>query len=100
MTGGANGFGLDQDRIPVTVHEEVLQDQLVAGGFAFLPELVPRPAPKMHRFRLQRLFEGFTVHVPEHQDRTVPPILDDRRDQALFVELYSFEVSHPFSLWL
>jgi hypothetical protein len=78
---------LDQQAVLVTVDGNGLHLKAFAGLFAFLPQLIARPAPEMDQPGFARGFECRVIHPSKHQHRAIVCILHNGRDQAISVEL-------------
>src|ERR1700730_8371170 len=80
-----NRLHQQQQRVPITVHQRLLQPQYVPARLAFLPKLVARSAEKMHLAALPCLRQRMWIHIAKHQHFLARVILQDRRNQpALF----------------
>ena len=72
--------------VVVAIQPDFFDDELVAGGGALVPQLLPRAAPQMQFAGLARAREGLLVGVGEGEDLPRVPVLDDDGDEAVLVE--------------
>ena len=72
-----------------------LDHQLVAGGFAFQPQLVARAAEERGVTGFHGLAERLVVHKADHEDAARGVILNDGRDQAVEFAEIEIHVSIP-----
>ncbi len=98
MTCRARLFYFDEERVLVAVIENVLDALYVSGGFSLLPEFAAGAAPEPGEPGLNRSPQRFGVHVGNHQDLVVLPVLNHGRDQALFVEFEVIRDLHRMNL--
>ena len=66
MTGRADLFDLDQQRIAIAIEGDVFDRLGVAAGFAFPPEFLARAAPEMGLAGREGLFQRRAVHPGHH----------------------------------
>src|SRR4030067_2358252 len=85
---------LDEERVQVTVVEDVLDALNVARGLSLLPELLARTAPEPGEPRAHGPLDRFRVHIPDHEHLAGRPVLDDRGDQAFFIVFQVFGYPH------
>jgi hypothetical protein len=92
VADGAYGFGFDQEGVVFAVFIDFFDFDKVALSFAFMPHFLAAAAEKPDIRPFQREFEGFFVHVAEHQDFVGVDVLDDGGDEAfrIVVEVFLF----------
>ncbi len=86
MTDGTEGFGGYQDGIPVAVQRHRTDDEAIAGGGTFVPELLSAAAVKPDFPAGEGLFQRFTVHVTEHEHFISIRVLDNGREKPVRVQ--------------
>ncbi len=86
MTGRSCLLDLDKEGVLVAVIQDVLDPLYVARGLALLPELLARSAPEPRQAGLNRSPQGFRIHVSNHQDFVVLPVLNHGRNKTFFIE--------------
>ena len=67
VTGGAVGFGLDEDGVVVAIHIHLFEVQEVAGSFALSPKAIATARPKCYLLGFLSFLETLLVHISEHQ---------------------------------
>ena len=77
----------DEQGVAVAVIGDFLDFLDVAARLALLPEFLAAAAEEPRVARLEGLFEGFLVHVGQHEDLTVL-FLYNGRHEAFFVKFY------------
>ncbi len=85
MTGRTGLLHLDQKRILITVVQNILDALDVTRSLAFLPEFFTRSAPEPGEPRVDGSPERFGIHVGDHEDLMILPVLDNGGNQALVV---------------
>ena len=85
VAGDARLMHAHEKRVAVAVVGDLLDLLDVAGCLALLPELLAAAAEEPGVARLERLLEGFLVHVGQHEDLAVL-LLHDGGHEALLVE--------------
>ena len=90
MADGAAGFTLDEYGVAVAVFPDLADLDDVAGGFAFVPELLAAAAVEPGFAAGERAAQGFGVHVGEHEDFAAIGVLGNGGDEAVFVEFDVF----------
>jgi len=90
----ADLLDLDQQRIAVAIKSDVFHGLGMSAGLAFHPELLARTAPEMSLAGLQGFLQRGLVHPSHHQDAPGVLLLDDRRNQAVGIELKFFVKGH------
>jgi hypothetical protein len=80
-------FYLDEKRVLIAVIKDLLHTLNIAGSLPFLPILMTRAAPKPGYSGLNSALQGLGIHIGDHENLKTVPVLDDRRDQSVFVEL-------------
>src|SRR4029079_4720085 len=93
VAGGSGWLRLHEDRIAITVDEEVLDQEFVTRHFALLPKFLSRYAPKVSCLGRRGSGTCLLVHIPEHENSPVQPVLDDGGQQPLLVKLQP-EIGH------
>ena len=78
---------LEPQGVLIAVGAQLAHAQEVAAFLALLPKLVARSAPEMADARLERQRQRLGVHPGKHQHLAGGGIGDDRRNQAIGVEL-------------
>ena len=78
---------LCQNRVQITVHNQLLHILEMAAGEAFDPELLTAPAEIRHLSCLNGPVEGFLIHVGYHQNLVRPVVLNHHRNQAIRAQL-------------
>src|SRR3990172_8471927 len=94
MACGTDLLHLDEQRVQVTVVEDVLDALDVARGLSLLPELLARAAPEPGEPRAHGPLDRFLVHVPDHEHLAGLPVLDDRGYQAFLIVFQVFGYLH------
>src|ERR1700690_1022190 len=94
VAGSTDLVNLDQQGVAVAVERDVFDGLGVAAGFAFHPELLPRPAPEVGLAGVNGLFERRAVHPRHHQHPASLLFLNDSRDQAIGIKLQFIVKSH------
>jgi hypothetical protein len=79
----AEGFNFDEERVVVAIGGDFLDDQAVAGAFAFHPQLVSGAAVESDEAGGAGFFEGFGVHEADHEDAVRGRVLNDGREEAV-----------------
>ena len=86
MAGCTDLYHIGQQRIVVAVDGQALYVLEVARGLSLDPQFLTAAAPVSHPAGLDRLVEGFFVHIRQHQDFVIAIILYDNRNQAVTVQ--------------
>ncbi|HEX6777964.1 MAG TPA: hypothetical protein VF099_07155 [Ktedonobacterales bacterium] len=88
MAGGIAAL-VNAQQQAVVFAVDVQGDDLLhmAGGFAFLPELLARTAPEVDQARLQGALKRFLVHKRQHQDIVGGIFLHDHGNQPIAVKM-------------
>ena len=86
MAGRAGLFNLDKEGVLVAVVEYVLHPLNMAGRLPLLPELLAGAAPEPGETGLDGPLERFPVHVCDHKNLVVLPVLDHCGDEAFVIE--------------
>jgi hypothetical protein len=79
----AEGFDFDEEGVVVAIGGDFLDDEAVAGAFAFHPELVSGAAVEGDKAGGAGFFEGFGVHEADHQDAVGGGVLNYGREEAV-----------------
>ena len=87
-------LNLDEQRITIAIKSNVFDRLGMPAGFAFHPELLARPAPKMCSAGGYRFFQRSPVHPRHHQHPAIIMILNNRRNQAIAIEFQFFVKVH------
>src|SRR5439155_3408617 len=99
MTGGADLFDLDQERVAVAVERDVLDLLYMAAGLAFHPELPARAAPEMGLAGFDGFFKRSAVHPGHHQNAARFLFLNNGGDQARRVEFQLVVKAHKLKAY-
>src|SRR6185312_7031476 len=75
--------GLDQQCIPVAIHRDALQQQIVAALFPFRPQLFAGTAEKSNLSLLPGFVERYLVHETQHQHLIGHAVLHDGRRKSV-----------------
>ena len=97
MAGDTRLMHAHEQCVAVAVVGDFLDLLNVAGRLALLPELLAAAAKEPGVARLQRLLEGFLVHVGQHEHLAVL-LLHDSRHEALLVKLDHRNVNRIFCI--
>ena len=95
MADRASGIDLDEQRVVVTVVENLNDTEHIARGLALGPKAIACAAPEGHKTCLDGLVVGFLVHEAKHEDLAGHSILDNGRNEAL--QLFEIDF-HSFIL--
>ena len=91
MAGRTARFDLNEDSILIAI-ETHLHDLLrVAGGFAFVPELLPASAPEICFTLLEGELKRFFIHECDRQHFTGACVLDDGGNQTIGAKFGVFQ---------
>src|SRR5215204_2049918 len=74
----------------VAIEKHFFNLQPVARGLTFFPESFARAPPKVNGLGLNRFRDRLLVHVAEHEDGRVLPVLNDSGDEPVLIELQRF----------
>src|SRR5205085_4963141 len=78
----------EEQRVAIAVVVRLPDPLPVPRRLALAPVLLPATGPEPGAAGLEGLAERSVVHVGEHEDRTGPRVLDDRRDEPVGVVLH------------
>lgn len=94
MAGGfADLLDFYEQTIAIAIVEQRLDFLNIAGLFPLDPILLARTAPESGFFCFQCSFYGFLVHVGNHEDDAVFPVLNNRANKSVVVE---FKIVNEF----
>src|SRR5207249_10718603 len=94
MTGGADLFDLNQERVAVAVERDVLDLLHMAASLAFHPELPARAAPEIGLAGFDGFFKRSAVHPGHHQNAARFLFLNNGGNQAVRVEFQLVVKAH------
>ena len=80
-------LSLYQNGIAIAILADGLQPQEIARGFALVPQFLPAAAVEPDVSADQCALERLLVHIAQHQDFTIPGILDNSWNQAFVIKL-------------
>jgi len=99
VAGGTDRLGEDEKRVVLTVDTHGADLQKHPTGLALEPELLAGAAPETDFALAYSAQERVAVHKAQHQHGLVVHVLDNRRDQPVFVELEGvYRKAHAFFL--
>ena len=94
VTGCADLFDLNEQRVAVAIERDVLHRLGVAAGLAFHPEFLAGAAPEMSPAGRDCFFQRGAVHPRHHQHAAGGLFLDDGRDQAVGIKFQLVVKTH------
>jgi hypothetical protein len=86
VTCRANLTDFDEQRITIAIKPDSLNVLKMTGGFSLDPECLPRSGPIACLAGFKRGLKGINIHVSHHQDIFSLIILDNYRDQPVFIK--------------
>ena len=87
VTYRPRGLSLYQKGIAIAILNDGLQPQESARGFSLVPQFLPAAAVEPDVSADQCALERLFVHIAQHQDFTIPGILDNSWNQAFIIKL-------------
>lgn len=81
-------FDAENEGILVAIGEDLVDDLVLAGGCAFVPEFLARPGVVDRLSEFEGFCKGFGGHVGEHEDLTGFVILRDSGDKPVLIEFW------------
>ena len=77
------------ERIIITVGQNLTDKNEIAGGLALVPQLLARAREKPRRAGVHRQLQGLLVRVAEHQDFAIAFILTDHGNERCFLKKFA-----------
>jgi len=87
MTGRSGLLYFNEERVLITVIENILDPLHISRRLPFLPELLSRAAPIPGETGLNGPLQGLQVHIRDHENFAGLPFLDHGRDKTLLIKL-------------
>ena len=87
MTCRAGLLYFYEQRVLVAVVKNFFHALDMARCLPLLPELLARTAPEPGKPAFNGPLQGLGVHISDHQNLAILPVLDNRWDQAFFIIL-------------